>query len=84
MDNINYFGGSFSLKAVLPALLPHMSYEGMEVAEGSEAGIAYEKLVHGHLGPSERQLLRDALLAYCRQDTLAMVKLLEHLRDEAR
>jgi uncharacterized protein DUF2779 len=28
------FGGSFSLKAVLPALLPDMTYEGMEVPDG--------------------------------------------------
>jgi hypothetical protein len=28
------FGGSFSLKAVLPALVPEMTYEGMEVSNG--------------------------------------------------
>lgn len=34
------FGGSFSLKAVLPALVPEMSYDGMEVANGQTAGLA--------------------------------------------
>jgi hypothetical protein len=37
------FRGSYSLKSVLPALVPDMIYEGMEVAEGSQAGLAWEK-----------------------------------------
>jgi predicted RecB family nuclease len=73
------FRGSYSLKSVLPALVPGMTYEGMEVAEGSEAGIAWEKMVHAEAGSEERKRLRDALLAYCKQDTLAMAKLLEAL-----
>ena len=32
------FHGSFSLKAILPALVPGFSYEGMEVSHGGEAG----------------------------------------------
>jgi CRISPR/Cas system-associated exonuclease Cas4 (RecB family) len=73
------FRGSYSLKSVLPALVPGMSYEGMEVAEGDEAGLAWEKMVHAEVGSEERKRLRDALLAYCKQDTLAMVRLLEVL-----
>ena len=73
------FLGSYSLKKVLPALIPEMTYDGMEVADGSEAGIAFEKLTHGNLAENERSRLRKALLAYCRQDTLAMVRLLERL-----
>jgi len=74
------FYGSFSIKNVLPALIPDMSYENMEVADGTEAGLAYEKLIHGKLGSKEKHTLRNALLEYCRQDTMAMVKLLEHLK----
>ena len=74
------FLGSFSIKYVLPALVPDMSYDGMEVSDGMQAGIAYEKLVHGDLNPKERQSLKKALLEYCSQDALAMVRLLEHLR----
>ena len=74
------FRGSYSLKWVLPALVPDMTYEGMEVAEGGEAGLAWEKMVHAEAGSKERKRLRDALLAYCKQDTLAMVRLLEVLR----
>jgi hypothetical protein len=57
-----------------------MSYKGMEVAEGSEAGLKWEKMVHAEVGSQEKKRLKDALLAYCKQDTLAMVRLLEVLR----
>jgi len=64
---------------VLPALLLEISYERMGVAEGNEAGVAREKMGHAEVGSEERKRLRDALLAYCKQDTLAMVRLLEAL-----
>ena len=74
------FAGSFSLKHVLPALLPEMTYEGMEVADGTDAGLAWESLIRGGLDQTERDRIRKALLDYCGQDTLAMVRLLEKLR----
>src|SRR5439155_14643177 len=77
------FAGSFSLKSVLPALVPDMTYEGMEVADGTDAGLAWESLIRGTGDQAERERLRNFLLDYCRQDTLALVKLLETLRLEA-
>jgi predicted RecB family nuclease len=74
------FAGSYSLKAVLPALVPEMSYEGMAVANGQDAGLAWESLVLGGLDQSERDRTRRALLDYCGKDTLALVRLLETLR----
>lgn len=74
------FGGSYGLKAVLPALVPEMTYEGMEVADGQAAGLAWESLVRGSLDQSEHEKIRKALLDYCKQDTLALVRLLEMLR----
>ena len=38
------FAGSYSLKYVLPALVPEMTCEGMEVANGQDAGLAWESL----------------------------------------
>ena len=38
------FGGSYSLKSVLPALVPEMTYEGMERSDGQAAGLAWESL----------------------------------------
>jgi predicted RecB family nuclease len=74
------FAGSFSLKAVLPALVPDMTYEGMAVANGTDAGLAWESLVRGGLDQVERDKIKKALLDYCGQDTLAMVRLLEKLK----
>jgi len=74
------FAGSYSIKSVLPALVPEMSYEGMQVANGQDAGLAWEALIRGDLDQGERDRIRKALLEYCGQDTLAMVRLLERLR----
>ena len=75
------FAGSFSLKSVLPALVPAMSYSGMEVANGQDAGLAFEALTRTP-DQAERERLRKALLQYCPQDTLALHKLLERVRLE--
>ena len=74
------FQGSFSIKSVLPALVPDMTYEGMLISDGEQAGVAWEKMVRGNLSKGERKGLRDGLLSYCRQDTLAMVELFKICR----
>jgi predicted RecB family nuclease len=74
------YAGSYSIKSVFPALVPGMTYEGMEVADGTEAGLAWESLVRGSLDQAERERIEKALLAYCGQDTLALVRLVESLR----
>jgi len=75
------FGGSFSLKSVLPALVPDLTYEGMDVGNGGEAGQAWEKMLDPHTGHDEKARLKLALTAYCRQDTWALVSLLTLLSD---
>lgn len=74
------FAGSYSIKSVLPALVPEMTYDGMQVANGQEAGLAWESLAGGSLDCGEHARIRKALLDYCALDTLAMVRLLEKLR----
>jgi hypothetical protein len=37
-------------------------------------------MVQAEVGSEERKRLKDALLAYCKQDTLAMARLLEVLQ----
>jgi len=73
------FAGSYSLKSVLPALVPDMTYDGMEVADGQAAGLAWESLVRGNLDAGERDRIGKALLDYCGQDTLALARLLQKL-----
>lgn len=71
--------GSYSIKHVLPVLVPGMTYEGLLVANGSDAQAAYLNLLSGKLSPKEQSELTTALKSYCGQDTLAMVKILERL-----
>lgn len=71
--------GSYSLKSVLPALVPGMTYDGMEIRDGAMASEAYFRLASVS-DPGELSRLRQALLEYCGQDTLGMVRLLEKLR----
>ena len=71
--------GRFSLKKVLPALIPDMTYEGLGVANGGDAQLAYLNILSGKLSPAEAEQIRKDLKVYCGQDTMAMVKILEHL-----
>ncbi len=77
------FGGSYSLKSVLPALVPEMTYEGMEVADGQAAGLAWESFVHNGLDRDEHDRIRKALLDYCGQDTLGMMGIVGKLQHVA-
>jgi predicted RecB family nuclease len=74
------FAGSYSLKYVLPALVPSLTYAEMEVANGQDAGQAWESLLRGTVGTVERSRIEKALRDYCGQDTLALVKMIEKLR----
>jgi predicted RecB family nuclease len=74
------YAGSYSIKSVLPALVPQMTYDGMQIANGQAAGVAWESLLRGSLDNSERDRLMKALLDYCGQDTLALVRLVDVLR----
>ena len=80
------FGGSFSIKSVLPALVLGLGYGDLEIQGGSAASTALEVLLFDAdaLDPGARQTLRENLLSYCERDTLAMVKLHERLRTLAR
>ena len=92
------FNGSFSLKSVLPALIPAAaaagaasgsdgapSYSALAVANGADAAAHLEALLlRGE--PSDataRAKLRRELLEYCATDTLALVALSHRLRDLA-
>lgn len=76
------FRGSFSIKSVLPALVPGVDYKGLEVRDGDMAVAAYLETLNMPHGP-ERDAKRRALLAYCEQDTWAMVLILDRLYEMA-
>ena len=74
------FKGSFSIKKVLPALCPNdssLNYDSLNIKGGGEASVAYKKF--NKLTDVEIQSYRRDLFAYCKLDTLAMVKILEQL-----
>lgn len=78
--------GSYSIKKVLPALCPkdpELDYNTLDlIHNGSDAQVAYSQLINkSEQSLEEQQRLRAALLAYCRLDTLAMVKILEKLQE---
>ena len=72
--------GSYSIKAVLPALVPDLDYEDLEVSDGNSAMIAFEQLISE---TDENKIFNTKrnLLQYCKRDTLAMVRILEVLRN---
>ncbi|MFZ3053341.1 MAG: DUF2779 domain-containing protein [Sulfuricurvum sp.] len=74
--------GSYSIKYVLPALVPEMAqgYKELDgVQNGGEAMNAYAKLAM--MESQEQERIRHALLEYCKLDTLAMVRVHQKLRE---
>lgn len=74
--------GSYSIKYVLPALVPEMAqaYKQLDgVQNGGEAMNAYAKLTT--MEAAEQKRIHRALLEYCKLDTLAMVMVLKKLRE---
>ena len=70
--------GSWSIKAVLPTVAPDLSYGALgDVQDGLAAQAAYLEAIAPATPEARRAALRGALLDYCRQDTLALVRLVE-------
>lgn len=75
--------GSYSIKSVMPALVPEMdnAYKGLElVSHGADAMNIFPKL-STMTDQDEIERNRKALLDYCELDTLAMVKVLHALKN---
>jgi len=70
--------GSYSIKKVLPALVPELSYNDLEIHEGGTASLTYLSLYENG-DPLSVYAKRENLMKYCQLDTLAMVKLIEKI-----
>jgi hypothetical protein len=78
------FNGGFSIKDVLPALIPELGYQDLDIQDGGTAAAVLETVLFDESLPGgEKKKLRKQLLAYCERDTLAMVKLHERLKQLA-
>jgi len=69
------FFGSYSIKAVAPALVPGFTYDNLDgVGNGNDASAVFYRLASdGSLPVGDRTRYRQALLTYCCRDTLAMM-----------
>jgi predicted RecB family nuclease len=69
------FEGSYSIKAVLPAVVPSLGYGDLDIQEGGMAAQVYYQMVFDETDLMEKARLKEALLHYCKRDTLAMLEL---------
>lgn len=70
--------GKYTIKYVLPALCPELSYNDLEIKEGGNASRVFTEMLTGKFS-GDIKSTRTALLEYCKLDTWAMVKLLEKI-----
>ncbi len=69
------FKGSASIKYVLPALVPTLSYKKMHIQEGGTAADTWNRIVSGEYSEDDKNMKIQALKDYCHLDTLAMVEI---------
>jgi hypothetical protein len=72
--------GSFSLKNILPALIPGMNYSNLGISDGGQAGLAWMELVNPATSNEDKVRLKCVLLEYCGLDTLSLAKVLALLK----
>ena len=71
------FDGSTSIKKVLPVICPELSYEDLEVKDGTSAMESWERMINSDGEDADQ--IADALLSYCELDTFAMVEIYRFL-----
>ncbi len=72
--------GSWSIKAVLPTIPGQLDYKNLdEIQAGMQASSAYLEAIDPGTDEARKAVLEAELLAYCRIDTEAMVRLIHFL-----
>ena len=77
------FQGSFSIKSVLPALVPHLAYNDLEIRHGALASMVYRKMVFEETDLVERLRMAQDLYEYCARDTQGMLEVRRVLHQKA-
>lgn len=67
------FGGSYSLKAVVPVLAPDLSHTDLAIQEGGAASARYAAIIAAGAQEADKAKTREDLLAYCARDTEVMI-----------
>lgn len=73
------FEGSASIKKVLPAVVPALSYKDLDIQNGGSAQSLWMQAVLDESRDDKEKILDD-LIKYCGLDTLAMVEIYNVLR----
>ena len=73
------FGGSASIKDVLPVLVPSLSYKDNDISDGKTAQRMWMEAVLDGKRNGEKDKILDDLDKYCKLDTLAMVEIYKRL-----
>jgi hypothetical protein len=68
------FGGSKSLKDVLPVLVPSLSYQNLDIQEGEYAQAVWDLMINTTSEEEKSERIRH-LKEYCEMDTRAMVEI---------
>lgn len=76
---VDEFRGRYSIKKILPVMCPELDYNTLEVSNGGEAVVVYEELIFGNTPDNEKAEKYKDLLAYCKLDTWAMVRIFQEL-----
>jgi hypothetical protein len=74
------FRGSTSIKAVMPVLVPKLSYDDLEIKEGAMASEQWWKMTAKDTPAAERERIAQALREYCGLDSYAMFRIWKKLR----
>jgi hypothetical protein len=69
------FRGRTSIKAILPALVPALSYDRLTIQDGAAACETWNRLVTGRVEEAAKAQTIADLLVYCGQDTRAMFEI---------
>ena len=76
------FKGKTSIKYVLPALVPEMSYTDLAIQDGAAAAQSWKTIIFDDLSPVEKKAEINNLLEYCKRDTQAMVDIYKAMRKQ--
>ena len=75
--------GSSSIKDVLTAMIPELSYEKLNIKDGGMASSIYLSIIKKTFNGDQESAIKD-LLKYCRLDTFGMFMILEKLKEYQR
>jgi hypothetical protein len=79
---VNYYhknlSGSYSIKKTLP-VFSDLKYDDLDVKNGTQALVTYA--MFSSMTKEEREFKYKSLIEYCKQDTWAMVVILDKIRE---